>query len=274
MNRHSCLIVALALLAGCSKPTIATSGGCILVYRLQPKQTVRAEVMAVALQQRLRASGFGAANVSVQNSDVRIELPGSRRADAARVKALLTKPGHLEFLICAERGIDDAVIAEAEEAPAGAESAEKGYRWASLDSDRVHPDSKMVVRLQGGRQEVLMLVDDEFRITGADLKEAHATMDGNLPDGNLPCVAGTFSAEGGHKMGYVSGNNLKRRLGIALDGELLSAPLIQSKITNGFLLTGNFTQEEVDSIVAILRSGTLPGKLEEEPVLEEYVNPK
>jgi SecD/SecF fusion protein len=75
-------------------------------------------------------------------------------------------------------------------------------------------------------------------------------------------------------MGYVSGNNLKRRLGIALDGELLSAPLIQSKITNGFLLTGNFTQEEVDSIVAILRSGTLPGKLEEEPVLEEYVNPK
>jgi len=270
MNLRCWLLIVLVLLAGCSKPTVAKSGGTVLVYRLAPNQTVRPEEMAVALQQRLVASGFSDASVTAHANGVRIELPGSGRADVSPVKTLLTKPGQLEFLICAERGSDDKVIGAAEDVPNGEESAEKGYRWIRLDAKRVEPDSKMVVRKgRAGREEVLMLVDREFSITGADFREAHATV-----EGGVPCIAGALSAEGGHKMGYVTANNLKKRLGIVLDGELLSAPIIQSKITDRFQLTGRFSQQEVDTIVAMLRSGTLPGRLEAEPASEEYVEPK
>jgi hypothetical protein len=64
---------------------------------------------------------------------------------------------------------------------------------------------------------------------------------------------------------------LYRRLGIVLDGKLLSAPRLMSTITDRGQVTGNFTPAEVDLIVAVLRAGKLPVPLEEQPVAESPV---
>ena len=58
------------------------------------------------------------------------------------------------------------------------------------------------------------------------------------------------------------------KLGILLDGKLLSAPSIQSQITGRGQITGNFTQEEVDFLVEILRAGKLSTVLQKEPISE------
>src|SRR5262245_60293227 len=269
MNTRILLVTAcLTLLAGCGKPTVANRGGGVLVYGLAPQQTAPPEEMARALQQRLFATGFPDAIVSAEGTNVRIELPGRGPADVARAKQLVTAGGHLEFLICAERGTDDAVIEQAEAAP---ESAGKGYRWVRFDRSHVEPYGKMVVRKGGaGHEEILMLVDADVSLTGNDLKSAQAGRD----EGNRPCVNGAFGPEGSNKMGHLTQSNLKRHLGIVWDGELLSAPVIQSKVDQRFQLTGNFSQEKVDAIAGILRSGTLPGRLNETPVSEEHVEPK
>jgi preprotein translocase subunit SecD len=54
---------------------------------------------------------------------------------------------------------------------------------------------------------------------------------------------------------------------------LLTAPLIQSTIDERFEITGDFTQEAVEDMVAILRSGTLPARLQREPTSVKKVDP-
>ena len=58
------------------------------------------------------------------------------------------------------------------------------------------------------------------------------------------------------------------KLGILLDGAVLSAPTIQSQITGDGQITGKFTQEEVDFLVEILRAGKLSTVLQKEPISE------
>ncbi|MFP6620819.1 MAG: protein translocase subunit SecD, partial [Pirellulaceae bacterium] len=61
------------------------------------------------------------------------------------------------------------------------------------------------------------------------------------------------------------------KLGILLDGELLSAPRINSQINGRGQITGRFTQEEVNFLVEILRAGKLSTVLQKEPISENMM---
>jgi len=275
MNQFAILVMMLlALIAGCSKPTLQSSGGYVLEYRLQPNQAATPMSMAAALQQRLRGGGLPDASAAERGELVRIELPGAKSKDLERAKELVQAAGHLEFLICAERGKDDELIETAlDDAESGQPPpAKAGYLWARLESGRMQVEPWMVLQPdKKGRQQVLMVVDPDFRVTGSQIESAIASIDS---DGQKPCLAGTFNAEGSTAIGFLTANYLQRRLGIVFDGVLLSAPTIRSKIADHFQITGNFTEQEVEYMVALLRAGALPGRLEEEPVKEEYVEPK
>src|SRR4029077_15652926 len=54
-------------------------------------------------------------------------------------------------------------------------------------------------------------------------------------------------------------------LGIILDDELLSAPTIESTISDNGRITGKFSLQEVKSLVEILEAGTMPAKINKEP---------
>lgn len=62
-----------------------------------------------------------------------------------------------------------------------------------------------------------------------------------------------------------------RRMAIIMDEKVLSAPQLNSPISSSGVITGNFTKEEVDFLVTILRSGRLPATLSEEPASEDRV---
>ena len=53
-------------------------------------------------------------------------------------------------------------------------------------------------------------------------------------------------------------------MGIILDERLLSFPRLITTISDSGRITGDFTKEEVDFLVRILRSGKLPAKLRKE----------
>ena len=63
------------------------------------------------------------------------------------------------------------------------------------------------------------------------------------------------------KFGNVTGENVGRQLAIVLDGRVQSAPRIESRIQTDGRITGSFTQEEVQNLSLILRSGALPASL-------------
>lgn len=53
----------------------------------------------------------------------------------------------------------------------------------------------------------------------------------------------------------------RRQLRLLLNGMVMSAPQISSEIRNQGQITGEFTQKEIDTLVNILRSGSLPATL-------------
>jgi SecD/SecF fusion protein len=101
-------------------------------------------------------------------------------------------------------------------------------------------------------------------------------------EGGRPSVSFWFNDEGGRLFGDLTGKNVpsggeeeqvKRHLAIVLDGLVMSAPTINSRITTSGQITGSFTRREVDDIVSILRAGALPAALKPMPVSEISVEP-
>jgi protein-export membrane protein SecD len=69
----------------------------------------------------------------------------------------------------------------------------------------------------------------------------------------------TFNSEGAKLFADLTKQNLGQPLAIYLDGELLSAPIVQSEIVTGeAVITGNFTVEEAQLLAKRLNAGALP----------------
>src|SRR5256712_6252692 len=109
----------------------------------------------------------------------------------------------------------------------------------------------------GDTGNLYYLVKKVAAVTGRDLRNARPSLDEN----NRPAVSFTLNSEGGRKFGKVSGENIGRQLAIILDTRVQSAPTLESRITTEGRITGSFTQEEVQNLSLILRSGALPAQL-------------
>lgn len=111
-----------------------------------------------------------------------------------------------------------------------------------------------------GKTAVLEFKDEEGRValTGEDLKDAREQMD----NGKNPVVALEFTDEGGDKFAALTEANIGRHIGIYLDGEMLTNPVVNEAITGGrAVITGQRTLDEAKDLAILLRSGALPLKM-------------
>jgi SecD/SecF fusion protein len=122
--------------------------------------------------------------------------------------------------------------------------------------------------------DVLMAVDDGFDVTGAHLGMVSSSWD----ETGRPSVRFRMRGQGIGLMGGLTGSNLPardrefwRRLGIMLDGTLLSAPRVMSTISDQGQITGGFTRDEVEFLVGILQAGSLPAALSDSPISENKI---
>lgn len=103
------------------------------------------------------------------------------------------------------------------------------------------------------------LLRREALITGRDLKNARVSPDPEVP--TRPQISFTLNPTATDKFSRETGRNIGRRLAIVLDGEVVSAPTIQSKLGADNRITGRFTTEEADELAKILKAGALPATL-------------
>jgi len=76
---------------------------------------------------------------------------------------------------------------------------------------------------------------------------------------NEPYVSVDFDRRGGQEFAKITGENVKRRMAIILDGVVRSAPVIQERIGGGKAqITGSYTSEEAHDLAIVLRAGALP----------------
>ena len=96
-------------------------------------------------------------------------------------------------------------------------------------------------------------------LTGKDLKDAKE----QISQGNQSVVGLEFSDEGGKKFADLTARNIGKPIAIVLDGEVLTNPVVQEAITGGRAqISGSRTMEEAEHLAILLRSGSLPVKIE------------
>lgn len=106
-------------------------------------------------------------------------------------------------------------------------------------------------------------LDDLFiptGITGRSVESAQVNFD---PNTRVPVVGLTFNAEGKDLFAKVTTEHKGEVLAIILDNAVISAPTIQSSITDGKAqITGNFTADAAKTLVRDLNYGALPVPIE------------
>lgn len=197
------------------------------------------------VSRRVNALGLTEATVQVQGRDrILVELPGVR--DPEQAIAVIQQTALLEFvdfggLGAQARSYVGAKIVTSEQVKMRSKGAEDEDPFADR---RAHP-------VNGLPFQTVM--------TGAGLQAASAVLAPAQGSGSSQWMI-NFEIKPDYQSLF--GDFTQQRLGepmaIVLDGEALSAPIIQAQLTDGGVISGQFTEEEAQTLALQLRSGALP----------------
>lgn len=112
-----------------------------------------------------------------------------------------------------------------------------------------------------GKTAVMEFKDEEgvTRLSGQDLKNAKE----EIGKSHNYMVSIEFTDEGTKKFADLTTANVGRRIAILLDGETLTAPVVNEAILGGkAVITGSKTLEDAKNLAILLRSGALPVKVQ------------
>jgi protein-export membrane protein SecD len=119
------------------------------------------------------------------------------------------------------------------------------------------PDAQTLLANASSTQNIGL--DDIFfpaELTGRYLSRARVEFDQRT---GAPMVGIEFNSEGADLFAKITRENIGKPLAVVLDGQVLSAPVIQTEITGGQAqITGNFSAEEAKTLVRNLNYGALP----------------
>jgi preprotein translocase subunit SecD len=230
-----------------------SEGGLVFEMRPGNEKAIRDSAVNQALQTiRNRIDQFGVAEplIARQGADsdrIVLQLPGVD--DPERVKRLIKNTAFLEFRL-AEYPWSGGGVASREEIL-------QNFAGNLPPEVEILPSQERDPATGRLLSETFYAVQRQRVITGRDLRSASPSQ-GQL---GQPVVAFRLSADGAQRFGEATGANVGRGLAIVLDGKIVSAPRINSRITDSGIIEGNFTQQEVMDLVTTLRSGALPASI-------------
>ena len=117
-------------------------------------------------------------------------------------------------------------------------------------------DPNEILRIIGTPAQ-LYFVDEAGNnlLEGAMIENAQASQDEN----GMPCVAFELNEEGAKLFAEATAANINKTISITLDGEVISAPTVNSVIAGGQgQITGDFTADEAKNLATLILSGALP----------------
>jgi preprotein translocase subunit SecD len=123
------------------------------------------------------------------------------------------------------------------------------------------------------------LLERQSGLSGENIADARVAFDSSPGDGNRPYVQVTFNPAGAELLAKVTAANVKKRMAIVLDGNVDSAPIIQTPILGGIcsihlggLRPVKELLQEAKDLVLTLRGGALPVPVR--LVSEERIEPR
>jgi len=280
MRNKEALLAAIALLTAGAVFVLSQiglrlgldlQGGTQLTLQVQTTQEVETigsrELEAVLTVVRNRVDTLGVSEPVVQTvgtDRVLVQLPGID--DPAQAERVLGGTAQLDF----REEIDDGEV-RAQLSVRENELAELLEQRALLQ-DAGSPDESITIEAEiEAKSEAIADLNDrvfqEVGLTGKDLTDANVL---TTPNANLWSVGIDFNREGGRKFAELTKRiaGTGRRIGIFLDGELISAASVSAQYAetgitgNSARIDGNFSIERASDLVAQLRGGSLPVPVE------------
>ena len=234
------------------------------------------------VRRRLNNSGLAEIPVTRQGEDkILVQLPGMDQSQAQDALAVIQKQGALEFrLVVSENdenfgrlvtrirnqnlpGEKYNIHEDTLESVPSEQVGEDGtstvdgrmlFDWLRTP-DEVGPEGAI-------RSGSYHLVMKRIEMRGDSIASARAEPD---PARASWQVALGFDTAGATEFERITARNIGKQLGIVLDGQLQSAPVIQARIAGGnAVITGNFDQRSASQLDVVLKSGSLKVRIEKE----------
>ncbi len=191
------------------------------------------------------------------NRSLVIQIPSADNKEIERIKSGIEEAGRLTIhLVSAEEYQQNLAEIEIAAEQYAREWRENEDKKAAGEPGKEMDEFPARIVVQDGTSGGKLVVESApaTYVDGKNLSDAFSTVD----KFSMPAVGFKFNAVGGAAFGELTGPSVGQRLAMVLDGVTKSVATIQSRISTEGQLTGNFTQEEVNDIVTLLRSGSLP----------------
>lgn len=296
-------VILCALAAGTAitatgrlKYGIDLRGGVIMVYEyVVPRDDTEFTVdgLVQALSRRVNPGGVKEVSIRPYGQDqIEIIIPEADSDEVELMKEIISKAGTLEFRIVANANDHAAIIREAEaskdnELYSGTgENKTLKAQWVPVDKDVVEKtnngdrtflsDVDAGARRKVGDEVQVLTIADRQDVTGEYLRTVRPSKD----EHGRNSVNFRFNSQGATRFGRLTSDNIpdpvtgfKRALGIVLDGYLYSAPVINGPIYDNGVIEGDFSDEEINILISVLKAGSLPATLVSPPASSMEVGP-
>jgi len=237
-------------------PEFDVTGGTDNSWVLLMKATVLSSLKVRTVEQsieaiRTRVDSLGVSEPVIQQNglgenQILVQLPGVD--DPGRVKTLLSSTARLELREALDRGT-----------PYPTERAALEQHGGLL------PPSTVLIhgKSRRGEADAVYIVSRTSVASGTDIRGADA---GNKSDTNEPIVNFYLTAAAGKKFALFTGAHSKdsanpSNLAIVLDNNVITAPSINSQISDSGIIEGGFDEQHAKDLAMLLRSGALPASL-------------
>jgi protein-export membrane protein SecD len=204
---------------------------------------------ANSVARRVNGLGLSEATIQVQGSRrVLVELPGV--TDPEQAVATIQQTALLEF-------VDFGGLRQSDV------QALEGERIITTEQLRIQDQRRATAEETGDESALANLeltgltnpsTGQPFQtvMTGSGLKAAVAEF-----QNTQWLIRFELNADGAAVFGPFTASRLNEPMAIVLDGEVLSAPVIQARLDDGGVISGRFTEEEAKQLALQLRSGSL-----------------
>ncbi|MBJ6725253.1 SecDF P1 head subdomain-containing protein [Geomesophilobacter sediminis] len=237
-----CLLFVLFLMTGPVSTVTAAQNGSVITLEVSStgKGSLDKEITRQSVEvMKNRLESIGITDGVVEQKGARRITIGLERtgSEVDWIIDFLLRPSRLEF-----KKVKDA-------------SAQDD---ASDDTETIYES-----RLDGaGKVEQIPYLVEKKPLLSGDVVESAEVAFLPISEGNIPAINLVLNKKGAEIFAQATEASIGGRIAIAVDGNVISAPVIRTAITSGWVqVTGNFTTEEAQDLAKAIKSGILPAAI-------------
>lgn len=233
-------------------PAAGEHNGYLLAIKPTVIKDLRTQTMDQALEtitRRINALGLTEPTIAFTgraDNEILVQLPGE--GDPTRAKSVIQAGGQLQLKLLADEQTYPSQVA-ALAAHGGVLPA--GTEFVVGKSENNGPGE--------APQQVYYLLNRAPIVTGQDLRGATPQPSSSNP-GQYD-VEFTLSTAAAARFGPFTEANIGKRMAIVLDNQVYTAPVINGRIEDRGVITGNFSQESAQDLALVLKAGALPASI-------------